>query len=161
MHFKRSGSTAGSLPPGPGYNVDYVLQPLVEAPRAPSRPVLTSRRLTLAAAAGLIVITGLIVHYSTVGGAADFVADALYAVLVYLLLSMFFVRQHIWQPALGAIVLCAGIEALQLTGLPALVGEILPPLQLVLGTTFGALDLVAYVVGVLVAAAVATWPRLD
>ena len=160
MQWKRSCSTAGSPPPGPGYNVDYVLEPLVEAPPA-GRPPLTGRQRTLAAAILLIMVAGLTVHFLTVGFAADFVADALYAVVVFLVLSFVFAHRPGWQAAVGAIVFCAGIEALQLTGLPAVLGEVFPPALLVLGSTFSALDLVAYVIGVLVALGVATWPRQD
>ena len=138
-----------------------MLEPLVEPPPPAGRPPLTSRQRTLAAAIVLIMISGLIVHYLTVGFAADFVADALYAVVVFLVLSFVFAHRPGWQPAVGAIVFCAGIEALQLTGLPAMLGEVLPPVRLVLGSTFSPLDLVAYVIGVLVALGVATWPRLD
>jgi len=118
-------------------------------------------RRVLAAAAGLIVVTGLVVHFTIGGPAGDFVADALYAVLVFLVLSFVFVRSSSWRIALGAFVICAGIELLQLTGLPATLADGFPPVRLLLGTTFSAVDLVAYLVGVIGAAVVSTTRRLD
>ncbi|PXA68908.1 DUF2809 domain-containing protein [Cryobacterium arcticum] len=109
----------------------------------------------------MILVTGLVVHFVTVGVVGDFVADALYAVMVYLMLSFVFVRRPSWQVAIVAIVVCVGIELFQLSGVPADLAEVFPPARLVLGTTFTPVDLVAYVFGVVVAAAVNTWRRLD
>ena len=49
--------------------------------------------------------------------------------------------------AAAAVALCALIELFQLTPYPARLGESWPPLQLVLGTTFNAWDLPAYLAG--------------
>jgi len=119
------------------------------------------RRMLLAAVAGLIVITGLLVHFATVGVVGDLVADALYAVLVYLIVAFIFVRRSCGQVALVAVLLCVAIELFQLTGVPSTLAEGFPPFRYLLGTTFNALDLVAYLVGVLAAAAVTTWRQLD
>ncbi|TFC01589.1 DUF2809 domain-containing protein [Cryobacterium adonitolivorans] len=119
------------------------------------------RRLLLTATAGLIVVTGLLVHFSTTGIVGDFVGDALYAVLVYLVLSVVFVRRPSWQVAVAAILLCAALEVFQLTGLPTSLTELFAPFRYLLGTTFNALDLVAYAVGVLAATGVSTWRQPD
>ncbi|WP_130177091.1 DUF2809 domain-containing protein [Cryobacterium sp. SO1] len=118
-------------------------------------------RLLLIAVGCLIVVTGLLVHATTAGIVSDFVGDALYAVLVYLVLSVIFVRRPSWQVAAAAIVLCLAIEVFQLTGVPAGLAELVPPARYLFGTTFHALDLVAYVVGVLTAIAVSTWQQRD
>ena len=60
-----------------------------------------------------------------------------------------------------AFALCVAIEVLQLTGAPAGLAEFFPVARLLLGTTFSAIDLVAYLVGMLGAAVVSTWRRLD
>lgn len=112
-------------------------------------------------AAGLILLTGLVVHFTVEGPAGDFVGDALYAVLVFLLLSIAFVRTSPWRIAAVAFAVCAAIELLQLTGLPATLAAAFPPVRLLLGTTFSAVDLVAYLVGVISAAIVITTRRLD
>ena len=122
---------------------------------------LRRRRWSLAGAAGLIVITGLVVHFVTEGAVGDFVADALYAVLIFLLLSLFFVRVNGWLIAGIAIALCTAIELFQLTGVPLAMAEAFPPARLVFGTTFIATDLIAYILGIVVAAVVTTWRRLD
>ncbi|WEO76460.1 DUF2809 domain-containing protein [Cryobacterium sp. SO2] len=119
------------------------------------------RRTALAAAAGLIVVTGLVVHFAISGPAGDFVADALYAVLAFLVLSFVFVRARSWRVAVFAFALCVGIELFQLTGAPAGLAEVFPPARLLFGTTFSAIDLVAYLVGTVGAALVSTWRRLD
>ena len=120
-----------------------------------------NRRMLLAAIAGLIVITGLLVRFATTGIVADFVGDALYAVLAYLIVSFIFVRRTSRQIAIIAVLFCAAIEFLQLTGLPGALAEVFPPSRYLLGTTFSTLDLVAYIVGVLTAAAVSSWRQLD
>lgn len=133
----------------------------LESARADRQKTLQHRRSALAGAAAMIVITGLIVHFAALGTVGDLVADALYAIMVFLLLSIVFVRQSGWQVAVAAIVFCAGVELLQLTSLPSTLGDQFPPIRLVLGTTFSALDIVAYVLGVVTATVVTTWRRLD
>ncbi|QYF72394.1 DUF2809 domain-containing protein [Cryobacterium sp. PAMC25264] len=137
--------------------------PLLEpAPVEPTREqVILRRRLTLAAAAVMILVTGLVVTYATVGFAGDLVGDALYAVLIFLIVSFIFVRMNSWRVAVIAILICTGIELFQLTGLPVEIAAVFPPARFVLGTAFDPVDLVAYIIGVLVAAGVTTWRRLD
>ena len=92
---------------------------------------------------------------------SDFVGDALYAVLVYLVVSIVVVRRPARQVAVVAILLCVAVEVFQLTGVPSSLAEHFAPVRYLLGTTFNALDLVAYVVGVLAATAVSTWRQPD
>lgn len=125
------------------------------------RSPVTRRRRMLAGVAGLILVTGLVVHFAIPSAAGNFVADALYAVMLFAVLSFIFVRTSGWRIALVTFVLCVGIELLQLTGLPASLAEVFPPARLVLGTTFAALDLVAYLLGTLAAVLVCTWRRRD
>jgi len=132
-----------------------------EAAQATREHGFRSRRILLAAIAGLIVITGLVVHFSTTGIVADFVGDALYAVVVYLIVSVIFVRRSNLQIALAAVLICVAVEFLQLTGVPGALADVFPPSRYLLGTTFSTLDLVAYIVGVLTAAAVSSWRQLD
>ena len=127
------------------------------SPRSPT----TRRRRMLAGVAGLILVTGLVVHFAIQSAAGNFVADALYAVMLFVVLSFVFVRTSGWLIALVTFLLCLGIELLQLTGLPAGLAEVFPPARLVLGTTFAAIDLVAYLAGALAAALVITWRRRD
>lgn len=78
----------------------------------------------------------------------------LYAVLVYLGVLLVIPRMRSLLAAAMAFGLCALIEFAQLTGVPAALGEWFPPIRLVLGTTFVATDLAAYLAGVIVVAAV-------
>ncbi|POH70857.1 hypothetical protein C3B59_04105 [Cryobacterium zongtaii] len=120
-----------------------------------------NRRLKLAAIGGLIMATGLVVHFLTEGIVGDFVGDALYAVLVYLVVSIVAVRRPSRQVAIVAILICVAVELLQLTGVPSSLAELFAPMRYLLGTTFNSLDLVAYVIGVLAATAVSTWRKPD
>ena len=120
-----------------------------------------NRRLKLAAIGGLIVATGLLVHYLTEGIVGDFVGDALYAVLLYLVVSFVMVSRSSRQVAVVAILLCVAVEVFQLTGVPESLAEHFTPVRYLLGTTFNALDLVAYAVGVLAATTVSTWRQPD
>jgi uncharacterized membrane protein YdbT with pleckstrin-like domain len=119
------------------------------------------RRRMLAAVAGLILVTGLVVHFAIQSAAGNFVADALYTVMLFVVLSFIFVRTSAWWIAAATFLFCVGIELLQLTGLPASLAEVFPPSRLVLGTTFAVIDLLAYLLGALSAALVCTWRRRD
>ncbi|MEE1620991.1 DUF2809 domain-containing protein [Zafaria sp. J156] len=106
------------------------------------------RRPALAAAAVLTVALGLGVRGLGEGAWTGPAGDALYAVLVYVLVAFVLPRRPRAFVALLAVGVCAGIELFQLTGLPAELGRAWPPARLVLGTTFGLADLAAYAVGV-------------
>jgi hypothetical protein len=77
--------------------------------------------------------------------------DGLYAVLVYILVAILIPSKSKALIAGAAVTVCAMIELFQITGLPAELGESWPPLRLVLGTTFGTADLLAYACGAAVA----------
>jgi Protein of unknown function (DUF2809) len=100
-----------------------------------------------------VVAAGLLIHYTWVGATADFLADALYAVLVYLVVM--FVAPRIPPTTTAAIAygICVLVELAQLTDGPAAVAAIFPPAVLVLGNTFALVDLVAYAVGLAFAVA--------
>ncbi len=80
--------------------------------------------------------------------------DALYAVLIYLLVAILLPARSRVLVAGLALTVCVAVELLQLTGLSAELGALWSPLRLVLGTTFGFADLVAYAGGVALAYAV-------
>ena len=82
------------------------------------------------------------------------VGDLLYAVLVFVLVVGVTPAIRGWVAALVAFAICAAVELLQVTGLPAQIVETLPAARYVLGTTFHAPDLLAYAAGVLFAAGV-------
>ena len=99
----------------------------------------------VAAVAVVVVVAGLLVGSNPVG-------DALYAVLVYVLVVLVAPSLAAARAAPLAFGACAAIELLQLTGFPAAVVDVVPAARYVLGTTFHAPDLLAYAVGVAVAA---------
>jgi hypothetical protein len=112
---------------------------------ATSGPVRS--RLPGAAAAIVTVAAGLAVHTYGDGWLAGYVGDALYTVMMYALVVVV-------RPAIGpAVAACWAlgiswaVEFLQLTEIPAQLSAAVPLTRLVLGTTYNALDLVAYVVG--------------
>ena len=109
------------------------------------------RRVPSGVAAVVVVGVGLLVHFVATGPLADFLADALYAVLIYLLVTLFFPRMAPIASVGMAYGVCAFIEVCQLTGGPAALAAAFPPSRLVLGTTFSPVDLAAYAVGVLAA----------
>ncbi|WP_198011552.1 ribosomal maturation YjgA family protein [Arthrobacter sp. FB24] len=80
--------------------------------------------------------------------------DGMYAALVYILVAILLPSKPKMLIAAAAVTVCVMIELFQLTGLPAELGESWPPLRLVLGTTFGTADLLAYAVGAAAAYAV-------
>ena len=92
----------------------------------------------------VVVAAGLLAGSNAVG-------DALYAVLVYVLVVGVAPAARSTRAGLVAFGICAAIELLQLTGVAAAIVDALPPAHYVLGTTFNAPDLAAYAVGVLVA----------
>jgi hypothetical protein len=115
-----------------------------------------------AAIAALVLLAGLAARAWAPPLVAGPAGDALYATLVVLLATIVWPRLSSW--AAGAIgwALSAGVEALQLTGVPAAVVERVPVARYVLGTTFVASDLAWYAVGavlggLLVAASRAHW----
>lgn len=118
------------------------------------RPVRTGRRRAwlLGCAAGVIA-SGLLVHVICSGPAADFTADALYAVLISLLVAILLPRASSVTVAGIALAFCVAIELFQLTGVPGILSDAFPPARLVFGTTFAPVDLIAYALGTGVALA--------
>ncbi|WP_449373639.1 ribosomal maturation YjgA family protein [Arthrobacter psychrolactophilus] len=108
---------------------------------------LTSRRPALLLAAVLTVALGLVIHFFVPGDLASLIADALYMVLVYLVLAFILPKAGRGWIALAAFALSAAIELAQLTGVPHQLAVSFPPSRLIFGTTFSALDLLAYAVG--------------
>ena len=105
------------------------------------------RRARLARALVVIVLGGLSVSHFWHGSVPGLVGDALYAVMVFLLVALAAPRTR--AVAVGGIAfgLCVIIELAQLTGVSAAVVQAWWPARYLLGTTFQSLDLVAYAVG--------------
>lgn len=106
-----------------------------------------SRRLALSFAATDVIILGLVIHFFVPGDFASLIADALYTVMVYLVLAVILPRAKRAWLALAAFILSAVIELSQLTGVPEQLAVSFPPSRLIFGTTFSTLDLVAYAAG--------------
>lgn len=106
------------------------------------------RRIVLAVLAATTVGLGLLVHRNSSGALGDITGDALYAVLVYLLAAFVAPRWPRPAVALFAFAVCAGVELLQLTGLPRDWASAFPPIELVLGTGFDLRDIVVYAAAV-------------
>ena len=109
------------------------------------------RRSWLLVAGALTIAVGLAAHLLGSGPLADLAGDALYAVLVYLVMAFVFPRASMLRVGLSALGICVLIELFQLTGLPAELAAAFWPVRLVLGAGFDALDLVAYAAGVVLA----------
>ncbi len=77
--------------------------------------------------------------------------DALYAIVVYLVLALLRPRLSPSRLAPIALALCLAVEAFQATGVPARYGHLLL-VRWLIGTTFSWHDVVCYVVGVAVVA---------
>jgi len=110
------------------------------------------RRTGLALAVPVVVVVGLLVHRVGAGWTAP-LADALYTVLVYLLVALALPGDRPRRPAAIAFVFSVSIELLQLTDLPARLAAAVPVSALVLGTGFEWGDLFAYAAGAGAAAA--------
>lgn len=93
------------------------------------------------------ILTGLAVSTRGTGLLADFLGDALYTVMVALGLTVVLPRVRLAVVAALGLAWCWAVELAQLTGLPAAAVAAWPPLRFALGTTFQAVDLLAYVVG--------------
>ena len=111
-------------------------------------------RLPLAAAAAAVTVVGLLVATNGSGPVADAAGDALYAVLVYLVLATCLPGARRTVLMVTAFALCALVELAQLTGVPAALVEMWGPVRYLLGTTFNAVDLLAYGAGALAGAGI-------
>lgn len=117
------------------------------------------RRLVLLLSAALVIGLGLAVHVGVPGEGGGFAGDALYAVLIFLLVAFIMPRAPSPTVAGTALAVCWAIEFLQLTGLPAALSRAVPLASLVVGSTFQWLDLLAYAVGVGAAAGADAFSR--
>ncbi|WP_326641352.1 DUF2809 domain-containing protein [Streptosporangium sp. NBC_01755] len=109
-------------------------------------------RLLAALAAALTVAAGLTVRAVTGGWFGKYAGDALYTALVYALIVLVWPRITPVRAALGAPAFSWAVELAQLTPVPAALSEVSVLARLVLGSTFGAADLVAYAAGAALAA---------
>ncbi|GAA2895034.1 hypothetical protein GCM10010517_59780 [Streptosporangium fragile] len=109
-------------------------------------------RLLAALTACLTVAAGLTVRAVTGGWFGKYAGDALYTVLVYTLIVLLLPRLSPARAALGALAFSWAVEFAQLTPVPAALSEVSVAARLVLGSTFGAADLVAYAAGAALAA---------
>ncbi|MER7208713.1 DUF2809 domain-containing protein [Streptosporangium sp. NPDC000239] len=117
-------------------------------------PVLPARlspatrvRLAAVAAAVVTVAAGLAVRAVTGGWFGKYAGDALYTVLVHTLVVVVAPRLPAGRAASWALAVSWAVEFAQLTPVPAALSEASVLARLVLGSTFGAADLVAYAVG--------------
>lgn len=101
----------------------------------------------------VVVLTGLALHGVRMVQ-AYIATDALYTVLVYLLVAIARPRWHPWRPAVIAFGFSTAVEFFQLTGIPAELAGRVPVVGLVLGERFGWLDIASYALGAVAAAAV-------
>lgn len=114
-----------------------------------------SRRLAAGCAVIAVVAAGLFVARGLSDSiATDVAGDALYAVAVYTGLVLLWPRARRMLLAAGAAGWCIAVEFLQLSGLPAVLAERMPPVGLVLGSGFDVRDLVVYVLAAASAAGV-------
>ena len=116
----------------------------MHSPRARSR-------LRLLAVMAVVVVAGLLGR-SLPGLVGDIVGGLLYAVLLYLLLALLAPRSRTATLVMAAAALGVTVELVQLTGLPARVGDLWAPAHLVLGSTFVPRDLAVAVAGATLAA---------
>lgn len=112
---------------------------------SPVRSRVLGRLVALVSVIGLGVAsrrvhTGIAVFDKSLG-------DALYAVMVYLLLAIAFPRRGHRALAVVALAICFALEAFQATGIPSRHADS-PIVRWVLGTTFAWHDLACYVVGI-------------
>lgn len=111
-------------------------------------------RLPFALAAVAALGLGLALRFLLVGLLADVAGSVLYVVLVALLVCVLLPRIPAVTAAGIALAWSIAMEQLQAIGAAARLVELWPPLRLVVGSTFSWLDIAAYVLGAVVAAAV-------
>ena len=110
-----------------------------------------TRRAWLCIAGLMSVVLGLSIRTFSDAAWTGPAGDGLYAVMVYVLVAIVIPSKSKALIAAAALIVCVMIELFQLTGLPAELGQSWPLLRLVLGTTFGTADLLAYTGGAAVA----------
>lgn len=118
--------------------------------------VRPSRRPALGLAALVTIALGLGVRAVGDGIASAVGGDALYAVLVYVVVALVAPRARPLVVAAVAWGVCAAVELAQLAGFSAAVVGAWEPARWVLGTTFHGPDLVVYAAGAVIAGALDT-----
>ncbi|MET0990728.1 MAG: DUF2809 domain-containing protein [Glaciihabitans sp.] len=127
--------------------------PSAAAPAEPDSPPRSDageplrRRLWMAGCAAAAIVVGLAIHSAMPGAAGDFLADAAYAVLIYLLVAALAPRHGSAAVLVTSVAICFAIELAQLSDIPLRLAEAVPPAALVFGTTFAGKDLIAYLIG--------------
>ncbi|PPF19244.1 hypothetical protein C5B92_03870 [Rathayibacter sp. AY1A4] len=111
-------------------------------------------RLRFALAAVAVLGLGLALRFVLTGLLADLAGGVAYVVLVALLIAVLLPRIPGVTAAGIALAWSIAMEQLQAIGVAARLVELWAPLRLVVGTTFSWLDIAAYVLGAVVAAAV-------
>jgi hypothetical protein len=102
----------------------------------------------------LIVGVGVLsrVTHSGVVLIDKYLGDALYAVMLYLLICLFLPQISVFKAAALAFTLVLAIESFQLTGIPdqmhTSANRLISALSVALGTTFSIYDIIAYVFGI-------------
>lgn len=114
---------------------------------AGARPTARAVRRRCAALAALTLAAGLGLQLLERNPLVDVAGSALYTAFVGLLIALLVPLWQAWRPAALAVAVSALIELAQLTSLPAALVDAVPPLRLVLGGSFDALDLVGYAAG--------------
>ena len=104
-------------------------------------------------ALAVTVAAGLGVRHVTGGAFGKYAGDALYATAVYWCVVLLRPALRLLVAAAVAVGICWAIELFQLTPIPARLSSHSTLSRLVLGSTFGGWDMVAYPVGVMVAVA--------
>jgi|GEM_PF-1854851 len=117
-----------------------------------SRPTSVVRRGLAASVLAVVVGLGLGVQLVRHRPGADQFGTVTYVVAIGLLIMLLLPRLRPWLVAVLAAAAAVGIEFAQLTGVPAALSQAVPPLRLVLGSSFSAADVAWSVVG-----GVATW----
>lgn len=103
-------------------------------------------RARLLVVAVVVVSAGLLVR-AVPGAPGDAGGGILYAILLFVLVAVLIPAAPAVRVGAISFAVCVAVELLQLTGLPAIAAELVPPVRYVLGSTFAASDLVAYLGG--------------
>ncbi|MCX4414964.1 DUF2809 domain-containing protein [[Kitasatospora] papulosa] len=119
-----------------------------------SVPGAAAIRAAAVAAALLTVAAGLGVRSAAGGDVAKYAGDALYTVLIHILVVVLVPRVRPATAAAVALAFSWAVELAQLTGVPAELSRQSTVARLVLGSTFNAPDLFWYAAGAALAWAV-------
>jgi hypothetical protein len=115
------------------------------------------RRLLMVGCVPALLAVGLITRFALDGWVADASGGVFYTALIYVLLAIAKPRAAPATLGLAALGFSIAIELFQLTPVPAELADAWSPFRLVLGTSFAAADLGAYVIGAAAALAADRW----